>query len=321
MRGSFGIIGCFAALCLLPACRKEPLALLWEEQSSNTTYQITAIHFEDAEIGTAIGGDSWYYGLQLNTTDGGHTWVPDSLTGKLLYDLHLGPNQTLYSVGVDGYLFSKKQETEWQFYRLPFYDELRGAAFQETGGGILVGGASYKNGIIALLSDVGKVDTSFVFPAELNAVAFPDPGADLAFACGYGVLARSRDAGRTWESLPYDGDHFFSMSFPTARVGYVVGYAGTMLKTEDGGESWQYLRKGGAIWVRDEAFRKVVFQDERTGFITGDHGTLWYTKDGGESWEVAKDLPPYDFFGLCLSGQYGWLAGREGKIIRFQLPY
>ena len=317
MRQFYPVLIVFSLLA--SACKKEKIDLVWEEQISNADYRISDVHFWNENEGVAIGGDSWYFGLELYTQDGGHTWASDSLTGKLLHDLHYSPDSTLFATGIDGYLYSLKPggNESWQFYRLQTYAELRGSAFFSDGTGILVGGSSYKDGVIVPVRAFNPSDTTLIMSNELNAVAIPDPDGQVAFAVGFGALLKTTDRGFTWSPVSTENDHYRSICFPSPAVGYIVGYSGTILKTTDGGTTWEHLRRGGQALVSDQPFRRVSFLDNELGFISGDAGTLWMTEDGGASWKIFDNLPSYDFFGLHLMENKGWLTGSKGEIIHF----
>lgn len=69
--------------------------------------------------------------------------------------------------------------------------------------------------------------------------------------------------------------------FVSNTTGYIVGDAGTVLKTENSGEEWSQIDAGltGKIVT-------VCFVNEQTGFIGGDNeNPLYKTTDGGLSWE------------------------------------
>lgn len=297
-------------------CGKEKMPVAWERQDSGTAFNLSAIYFLDAQRGVAVGGDSWYQGVSLLTTDGGKHWDADSLTNKQLFALDFDPQGKGVTAGIDGYVFSRGvQDAQWQFYRYPVWKIYRDVSHRPSGA-LLVGGDGYKNGIITLLDEQFQLDTFIEMAEELNAVSFVTD--QTAIAAGYGIVLRSEDGGRTWAPLPVDGDHFRAVHFPSANVGYIVGYAGTILKTTDGGKSWEKLRDGGNIWVSNLPFRAVFFVDEETGYLAGDGGLVWKTANGGEDWMELEGLPPIDFYDIHVVGNEGWLAGEGGAIIHFQ---
>ena len=306
-------------LTSLLACRKEELALMWDQQLSNTDELLTSVFFLDPQHGFAVGGKTWTLGVSLSTADGGITWQADSLTNKLLYGLYFDEGQRGYCSGIDGYLFRKDEPSgNWNFFRFPEWQQMRDLSFREDGRGVMVGGQAYANGVIVSIGPGMDLDTIHVYEHELNGVCFSDE--QTVHAVGYGLVLRSDDAGLTWTPNPIDGDFFRSVHFPSASVGYAVGFNCTIIKTTDGGHRWERLRKGGGVFSAGEPFRSVFFVDEFRGYIVGDHGVFWKTIDGGDKWQVAGNLPEADLYDVHVVGQEGWIVGEGGLIIRFFDP-
>jgi photosystem II stability/assembly factor-like uncharacterized protein len=100
-------------------------------------------------------------------------------------------------------------------------------------------------------------------------------------------------------------------------VGYIVGFAGEILKTTDGGASWSVLQS--ASNRSPKRFNSVFFTDVLRGGICGDNGVLWRTSDGGASWQVVDNLPNVNFYDVFVSNTEGWLVGKGGTIVKFTL--
>jgi photosystem II stability/assembly factor-like uncharacterized protein len=308
--------GVFVFAVFFIGCGKEKIPVVWERQDSGTALNLSAIYFLDTQHGVAVGGNTWYQGVSLITTDGGQHWEADSLTNKQLFALDFDEQGEGVAAGIDGYVFSRgPQDAQWQFYRYPVWKFYRGVSHRIFGT-LLVGGDGYKNGVITLLGEQFQLDTFIEMAEEMNAVSFVTD--QTAIAAGYGLVLRSEDGGRTWAALPIDGDHFRAVDFPSENVGYIAGYAGTILKTTDGGRSWGKLRDGGNIWVSNRPFRAVFFTDEETGYLAGDGGLVWKTTNGGEDWMALEGMPEIDFYDIHVVGNEGWLAGEGGAIIHFQ---
>lgn len=69
-----------------------------------------------------------------------------------------------------------------------------------------------------------------------------------------------------------------SMCFPSASVGYSVGTGGTILKTTDGGVSWNAQTSGTTVELYC-----VYFTDIDTGYVSG-NGRILRTVNGGATW-------------------------------------
>ncbi|MGH7726303.1 MAG: WD40/YVTN/BNR-like repeat-containing protein [Candidatus Eiseniibacteriota bacterium] len=64
--------------------------------------------------------------------------------------------------------------------------------------------------------------------------------------------------------------------FADADTGTVVGFAGTILRTTDGGQTWVPQESGTVHDLFD-----VFFTDTSTGTVVGESGTVLRTVTGG----------------------------------------
>ena len=85
----------------------------------------------------------------------------------------------------------------------------------------------------------------------------------------FGILmAMSAIAGEwEWQSPLPQGNSLYDMEFVTDDIGWAVGGAGTVLKTNDGGETWSgmQLESDCDLWA-------IEFTDEMHGWIAGGAG-------------------------------------------------
>lgn len=65
----------------------------------------------------------------------------------------------------------------------------------------------------------------------------------------------------------------------TPDIVVVIGSNGTILKTTDGGTTWQQKTSGS-----NQYLQKIRFSNSNIGYIIGGQGTLLKTTDGGETW-------------------------------------
>jgi photosystem II stability/assembly factor-like uncharacterized protein len=102
-----------------------------------------------------------------------------------------------------------------------------------------------------------------------------------------GEVIKSTDDGTTWTDIsPALADDVFfdgTTKFVSQELGYMVlrtaAYKGLLLKTTDGGASWNFVQI-----PFDERISSISFADSETGMITlYDQGIL-ITRDGGETW-------------------------------------
>jgi photosystem II stability/assembly factor-like uncharacterized protein len=72
-----------------------------------------------------------------------------------------------------------------------------------------------------------------------------------------------------------------SISFPSSDIGFTVGYNGEMLKTINGGISWEKLSTGTNLRLTS-----VYYSDANNGYIATSNGSILKTTNGGISWTV-----------------------------------
>ncbi|VXC51399.1 Glycosyl hydrolase [Pseudomonas sp. 8Z] len=194
-----------------------------------------------------------------------------------------------------------------------------------------------ERGIILLSDDNGASWRQVEVPVSVNLTAVQFVDAQQGWAVGHlGVVLHSSDGGETWskqldgiqaanlvlqaaqasgdsaqiqqaEAMVADGPDkpFLDLYFQDARVGYLVGAYNLILRTEDGGQTWQ-------SWMEHldnpQALNLYAIRAWRGDlYIAGERGLLLRSSDGGE--HFAALTSPYEgsFFGL-LATHDGLLA-------------
>ncbi len=132
----------------------------------------------------------------------------------------------------------------------------------------------------------------------------------LLLACSVGFGAWTQLTSGTTANLN-------AVHFPEGtQVGYAVGFAGTILKTTDGGSSWvaESSHTGNAL-------NSVYFKDNNTGFAVGSRGAVVSTTDGGTTWTpstVGND--PLNYVQFPSNGQVGYIgvgpAASAAKVLK-----
>ena len=93
---------------------------------------------------------------------------------------------------------------------------------------------------------------------------------------------------QTWYDISVPTEHKLNeIDFPTPTTGYIVGDSATILKTTDGGETWNQIPLTGiTINPLSSNIIDVDFVDENIGFIVFDNANEgpYKTSDGGASW-------------------------------------
>ena len=194
---------------------------------------------------------------------------------------------------------------------------------------------------------------------------------------GYLVAGRkmfiTRDAGRTWQEtrIYRQGEfgtntpEFLSIRFSDKKHGYAIGSLlranrgeevvvdSLVMRTEDGGETWQRIPvpskgelyhldfngnsrgwivgDGGVILASTDegrTWRKEVsgtamplynvdFRDDNEGYVVGKSGTILRTADGGKSWEQVPSNVGETLMRVDFADdKNGWIVGYAGNILR-----
>jgi photosystem II stability/assembly factor-like uncharacterized protein len=99
-------------------------------------------------------------------------------------------------------------------------------------------------------------------------------------------------------------------------TGFVAGWAGTIMKTTDGGNSWTI--KMFENWDEYYDLQSIYFTDETTGYLIDNYDQVYKTTDAGNSWNLiytgvyGEGLESIVF----TDNQHGFVAGAGGLILK-----
>src|SRR5437764_5263096 len=94
---------------------------------------------------------------------------------------------------------------------------------------------------------------------------------------------------KTIANLPPDADHISLQSITFLegdRIGFAAGDHGLVIRTTDGGETWNALPP-----VTGDNLVSLRFTDSQHGFASAQNGAFVYTSDGGGTWHAARVYP------------------------------
>ncbi|GAB4425083.1 MAG: hypothetical protein OHK0039_42600 [Bacteroidia bacterium] len=314
-----------AALLLVCAgwtgCGRElPLANQPTELPLGSEDQLRAVRFVGQDTGYVAGGQRFLNDVLFRTTDGGATWERQYTVqplGKIVFDLDFLDGSRGFAAALDGkVLLTTDGGQHWQIRQIPYWKPLQAVQAVNDTLVVAVGGSGYDDGMIVRSADGGQTWAVIDTPRrELRDVWFTHP--DTGFACGYGAIYKSTDGGRRWAFTSASDEFFTSLHFLSGRLGYAVGRTGSIVRTRDGGVTWETLRNGNLPWMPLHRYNQICMLDARTGYIVGDAGLVLKTTDGGKTWLRFERQIPADLMQIHLFGEGdGLLAGRDGRLYR-----
>jgi photosystem II stability/assembly factor-like uncharacterized protein len=263
------------------------------ERVTTFPYDLLTVGFEACFVDAATGYFIGSPGPMLRTVDGGKSWTPTSVevTGQPWWAPEVRFSDANRGLATwDDIAASRTQWTftthdggkTWTHIEDPVRIGLSDVVFGDRGVGLADTSEGHGR------TEDGGTTWKIVLPSYRRASSEPHKLAihgrrALAVVSGhhggYEDLLASNDAGKTWHTVPSEGDlRWSSITFASPRVVYAVGMPG-VLKSTDAGESWA-VTDGAPMWGR-----ALAFVDPKRGFLLA-RGGLWTTTDGGHHWRA-----------------------------------
>ena len=242
-------------------------------------------------IGFAGQGQAWataHDGFLLRSTDNGTTWHV-KLTGSDIARLSVGAIEeriVALQDAVNNASPDNREELEWVLFEAQFALEEAQAAIDEG------------------------------MTSPLLYVWFADDNNGYAVGA-YGTVLRTRDAGASWVSEGNrienpDNYHFYAVTRSNAGTLLMVGEAGTLLRSLDGGNEWERIETPYA-----GSFFGAVAASDGGLLIFGLRGNVFRSMDEGASW-APVDTGDHRTLMCGMAGDDGSviLAGAAGAVLR-----
>jgi len=222
--------------------------------------------------------------------------------------------ERLVTVGEQGIiLLSDDSGKHWRVARVPVSVLLTAVHFVDSRHGWAVG----HDGVVLATTDGGEHWQRLLTGNAINTLRKTQLTQALA------DLPASADDERR-ESLEYALDDadvatedgptspLLDVWFRDRHTGFVLGAYGLLLKTTDGGNSWQSL---GHRTENPENFHLNSLQPLPDGrlIIAGEAGLLLQSRDGGDNWQALDSPYEGSFFAMGYSDQL-YLAGLRGHL-------
>lgn len=117
---------------------------------------------------------------------------------------------------------------------------------------------------------------------------------------------------QTWNPLASGTSSVLgSVDFVNDQVGLVVGSAGLIRKTTDGGATWTTQSSGVSADLNE-----VVYSDLNTAYAVGRSGVILKTVNGGTNWTSLTTGTSADLMRICVNGSDVYATGYSGTILK-----
>ncbi len=266
----------------------------WTESYYKTTdfaafqFRLAAIQFVSETKGWATGdedpyGDEPTTGV-LFTDDGGNTWVQQAhgvSEGEMVDLFFLDDmkgwvltNSTTYPDGFIQLLHTVDGGVSWDLTNtgqsglvtIGYGIRTGKVYFQDANTGWVLGA----RGFILKTTDGGENWNKVILPVEwTNTMSFAFADSQNGIICGESYF-KTENGGDSWMEEPLRDSILTDICFADSMNGWIVGEYGMVLKTVDGGHTWNRLEHQAT----DAAMKSVSFPDQLNGWATGRGGTI-----------------------------------------------
>ncbi len=271
----------------------------------DTTAKLLRVTFQDEKIGW-ISGENEGVGTVYRTLDGGQTWAPRIIPlehAARIDLLHFVDTQNGWARAQVGELgqwraLPNDYDQDFTIKSLHFADKCHGWAK-----------AQKKDGTSQLLQ---STDSGISWSVVTNTPLFSRSrifakGRNECWGIGneVGQLIQIKDGQETVHDV--SNGRLYDLCF-FGEIGWAVGAKGTLLKSENGGQSWQQQ----SFLTKNATLLRVHFFDADHGWITGGDaasGVIYSTTNGGQSWtaKALEDTARLDHLSF-VGAQTGWLS-------------
>lgn len=297
-------------------CTPDTLHVVPKIISTGNNLPLEDILYLNDSLAYAVGGKGYTQGIIISSKDGGNTWKIDTIFEHALWAITKNNKGYINAVGFSGKLFLKEPNKPWDFYRLPIYFELTGTLFDKNGGAFLSSGQSFKNGKIIHLRADYSVDTVLEMENEIQDIKYADE--NNLVAVGFGAVFNSTDNGHTWTRNGLEGDYFLKCIFPEPGIGYLIGFSGTLYKTNDAGKNWSKLKSSGNLLYGTNTFLDICASNTNTFYISGQRGLLLKFTNGGADMVKIENFSEDHLNALDYRNKSLIVCSASGKIYKFQ---
>ena len=114
----------------------------------------------------------------------------------------------------------------------------------------------------------------------------------------------------SWQNPLPAGSDLTCVKFIEENIGWIVGKAGKIFKTTDGGSNW-FLQTSGTT----NNLTSVAFADVNRGWVVGEFGIILRTTDGGSNWTAINTTISANLNSIAFIGSTSiWIVGNAGTV-------
>lgn len=299
----------------------------WRQASVPTTRMLTSVFFIDSRRGWAAGHD----GLILASDDGGENWriQRDGLAVQQQTNIERREMAHRQLLQLEQRLDAADDGTRVQLQpdlddarialadadlaleEAVFTSPLMAVWFQDANRGWAVGAF----GTLVATEDGGQhwgsAAQELDNPDEFHLNAITGDGRGRVFIAGEGgIMFRSLDSGRSWETLQpfYDGSWFGTVYSATSDTLFIFGLRGHLYRSSDFGTTWEQVVSDNSITL---AGGNVTSQGDIV--LVGGVGTVLFSTDQGRTFQrtTMEDRLSLSS-GLGINGQ--WVVVGQGGV-------
>jgi photosystem II stability/assembly factor-like uncharacterized protein len=295
----------------------------WDSKPvTGVSYPWNCCYFYDASTGYVGGGTTT--GYIYKTVNGGVTWSAQTLPGDFTYikDLKFQNQNVGIAIGTNfatnaKIIYTGNGGTTWtaQYTSGTTNSQLYSATLANSTTAWVAGNGNIlvRTTTFGAAATWNLVTSPSATNSILNGINFFDAnnGIIVGTYSVYPRIYKTINGGGSWTS-PYTSfaeKSFASVIFKDANTGYVVGEAGCVLQTINGGTNWITKTSPTANTLTAQSFTDVM-----NGWVCGESGCIYKTPNGGTSWSANQGPGGASAFWSIqmLNSTTGWACGESG---------
>ena len=300
------------------SCKKEQIHFQKIERvESNTTNRLNRIQFLNDTTCIIAGGDKFQLAEVLRSVDGGYTWQSNTNFPQT--------NKGQYGMGVS----PTGMITLTGFDGTVLVSTDNGATWAERrlGNWEYHVALSFVSNNRIVLVNTGAQRAGSIVIADTNQQILKNTdfsfgmndvqmvNEQTGYIAAYGVILKTKDGGESWDYLDIKNDNFLSVFCLSENDVWTCGYNGSIFHTTDGGSTWDKVRNGNSITLPKYHLQDIVFRDSENGYAVGEDGLVIYTSDGGKNWDKYGSFTENSLRSIAICMNGTLLVVGDGGII------